>query len=353
MTETIKVEKINEVHMKLIADAGTLQEISEFFSFRPSGYQFNPKFKARVWDGYIRLVTPFKPFLYIGLLDQLKEFAKLREYELEIDKELLDEENVPDDYGYELAEEVGIKLKLRDYQNDYIVNAIRHKRSLNLSPTASGKSLVIFLLQQHYWRAFQHRTLIIVPTISLVHQMAGDFIDYGCDPDLIYKIQGGVDKNTTKPITVSTWQSLQKQPKEWFDQFRVVIGDEAHLFTGKSLQTILEKCTEAPYRFGLTGTIGSDSKCVDRNTLVYTSTGEVRICDLNVGDLVFSFNEETKSLELKPVVRVMNNGNKKNLIKITTKSGSINVTEDHKIFTDRGWIMAKDLTKKDKIAKIY
>jgi hypothetical protein len=136
MSDIIKVEKINEVHMKLIADAGTLQEVSEFFSFRPPNYQFNPKFKARVWDGYIRLVTPFKPFLYVGLLDQLKEFAELREYELQIDPELLPEESVPDTYGYELAKEVGIKLELRDYQNDYIVNAIRNRRSLSLSPTS-------------------------------------------------------------------------------------------------------------------------------------------------------------------------------------------------------------------------
>jgi superfamily II DNA or RNA helicase len=260
MSDVIRIEKVDDVYMKIIADPGTLQELSEFFSFRPNGYQFSPKFKARVWDGYIRLVTPFKPFLYIGLLNHIYEFAETREYELDIDKELIEQEPVPDSYGYELAKEVGIKLELRDYQNDYIANAIRNKRVLSLSPTSSGKSLMIYLIQQHYWRAFQHRTLIIVPTISLVHQMAGDFIDYGCTPDLIYKIQGGVDKNTTAPITISTWQSIQKTPKEWFQQFRVVVGDEAHLFTGKSLSGIMEKCTDAPYRFGFTGTITSDSK---------------------------------------------------------------------------------------------
>jgi len=261
MTETIKLEKINNVHMKVISDAGTLQELSEFFAFRPENYKFNPKFKARVWDGYIRLITPFKPFLYIGLMNLLKEFAETREYNLIIDPELESKENAPDDYGYEIAKECGIKLDLYDYQNDYIVTAIRNNRSLNLSPTSSGKSLMIYLLQQHYYRAFQHRTLIIVPTISLVHQMAGDFIDYGIDPNHVYKIQAGVDKEQTNfPVVVSTWQSLIKQPKEWFDQFRVVFGDEAHLFTGKSLQTIMDKCTEAPYRFGFTGTINSESK---------------------------------------------------------------------------------------------
>ena len=260
MSDIIKIEKINNVHMKIVTDNGTLQELSEFFAFRPEGYKFSPKFKARVWDGYIRLITPFKPFLYIGLLSHLKEFAETRECTLEIDSELDEEEQVPDDYGYELAKEAGIKLELRDYQNDYIVNAIRHKRSLSLSPTSSGKSLMIYLIQQHYYNAFQHRTLVIVPTISLVHQMAGDFIDYGCAPDLIYKIQAGIDKKTKSPIVISTWQSLMKQPKEWFDQFRVVVGDEAHLFTGKSLSDIMDKCTEAPYRFGFTGTISSDSK---------------------------------------------------------------------------------------------
>jgi superfamily II DNA or RNA helicase len=260
MSDVIKVEKVNNVHMKIVADAGTLQELSEFFAFRPEGYNFNPKFKARMWDGYIRLITPFKPFLYIGLLNHLKEFAETRECKLIIDPELDDIEPVPADYGYELANEAGIKLELRDYQNDYIVNAIRHKRGLSLSPTSSGKSLMIYLIQQHYYNAFQHRTLIIVPTISLVHQMAGDFIDYGCDPDMVYKIQGGVDKTTKSPIVISTWQSLMKQSKEWFDQFRVVVGDEAHLFTGKSLSDIMDKCTEAPYRFGFTGTISSDSK---------------------------------------------------------------------------------------------
>jgi superfamily II DNA or RNA helicase len=260
MSEIIRVEKINNVHMRVMADPGTLQELSEYFAFRPEGHKFNPKFKAKIWDGYIRLVTPYKPYLYIGLLKQLRDFAETREYKLQIDPNLESEENVPDDYGYELAKEIGIKLNLRDYQNDYVVNAIRQKRSLSLSPTASGKSLMIYLIQQHYHRAFQHRTLIIVPTISLVHQMAGDFVDYGCDENNIYKIQSGIDKKTSKPIVVSTWQSLMKQPKEWFDQFRVVIGDEAHLFTGKALQTIMEKCTEAPYRFGFTGTINQESK---------------------------------------------------------------------------------------------
>jgi superfamily II DNA or RNA helicase len=261
VSEKVEVEKIDEVYMKIIGDPGTLQEISEFFSFQPPGFQFSPKYKARVWDGYIRLVTPFKPYLYIGLLGYLRQFCETREYDLIVDNQLEEFPDIPDDYGTKFSKEIGLtKFDLYDYQNDYIVNAIRTKRSLSLSPTSSGKSLMQYLLVQHYYRTFEHRALIIVPTISLVHQMAGDFIDYGCDPDMIYKIQGGVDKNTDRVVTISTWQSLQKMDSDWFNQFRVVIGDEAHLFTGKSLAGIMEKCTEVPYRFGFTGTISSDSK---------------------------------------------------------------------------------------------
>ena len=152
--------------------------------------------------------------------------------------------SIQDSYVEELAAEIGAKLKPRDYQVNYVLNALRNNRTPSLSPTSSGKSFIIYLIQQHYYRVFGHRTLIIVPTISLVHQMAGDFIDYGCDPNLIYKIQGGVDKKTKLPIVISTWQSLMRQPKEWFDQFRVVLGDEAHLFQAKSLTTIMEELTD-------------------------------------------------------------------------------------------------------------
>jgi superfamily II DNA or RNA helicase len=267
MNDIVRVEPINAVHMKVTADPSVRQEIMNYFSFRPDGYQFSSKFKARVWDGYVRLYQPIRPTLYVGLLSYLKKFCDDRGYYLDVPKDMSEPDPVPDDYGYVIAKEIGCKFTPRDYQNDYVVNALRERRSLSLSPTSSGKSLIIYLIQQHYYQAFGHRTLIIVPTISLVHQMAGDFVDYGCDPNLIYKIQGGVDKNTKAPIVISTWQSLIKQPKDWFDQFRVVLGDEAHLFQAKSLTTIMEKLVDCEYRHGFTGTLKSDESKTHRLVL--------------------------------------------------------------------------------------
>jgi superfamily II DNA or RNA helicase len=56
-------------------------------------------------------------------------------------------------------------------------------------------------------------------------------------------------------VIISTWQSASVQPVEWFDQFKVVIGDEAHRYKATSLKYIMESLTNCPYRFGLTGTL--------------------------------------------------------------------------------------------------
>lgn len=325
MGDVIRVEKVNEVHMRVIADPSLRYEIMEYFSFRPPGYQFVPSYKNKVWDGYVRLYNPMKPVLYIGLLEYLAKFCEDREYELEIPKELRPFSNVSEDDINELVNQLATSMTPRDYQMEYILNALNNDRSLSLSPTSSGKSFIIYLIQQYYYREFGHRTLIIVPTVSLVYQMASDFVDYGCDETHIYKILSGVDKTTRSPIVISTWQSLMKQPKEWFDQFRVVLGDEAHLFQAKSLTSIMEKLIEAPYRHGFTGTISSESK-VHRLVLEglfgpikrFVTTKELMdqgtVADFNIKGIVLNHSKETKKIfndAIKEVKKKNKDTNKK------------------------------------------
>lgn len=331
MSDIVRIEKFDEVYMKVLTDPGLRQELMDYFSFRPPGYQFVPSYKNRIWDGYIRLYNPMKPFLYAGLLEYMQKFCEDRGYEIQIPAEMQPDNSIQDSYVEELAAEIGAKLKPRDYQVNYVLNALRNNRTLSLSPTSSGKSFIIYLIQQHYYRVFGHRTLIIVPTISLVHQMAGDFIDYGCDPDLIYKIQGGVDKKTKLPIVISTWQSLMRQPKEWFDQFRVVLGDEAHLFQAKSLTTIMEKLTDAPYRHGFTGTISSESKVhrlilegvfgpIKRFVTTKQLMDEGTVADFKVKALILSHSNETKAQFAKDLKDLKKkNPNKKNLVYVAER----------------------------------
>lgn len=247
--ETIKVEKVNEVYLKVYCEAGTAAEIGEYFTFEVPGAKFMPAYRNRMWDGKIRLFNQLTRTLYCGLIHHLERFCKERDYQLEQpDDFYADEFSLKE--AQEFVKELNPTMEPRDYQMDAFVYAVRNRRAVMLSPTASGKSFIIYLLA----RWFNLKTLVVVPTTSLVHQMASDFKSYGYETD-IHKITAGVDKKTDLPIVITTWQSIYKMPKQWFAQFGVVIGDEAHLFKAKSLSSIMEKMIDCKYRFGFTGTL--------------------------------------------------------------------------------------------------
>ena len=253
MADKLFIYNRDEVFVKIDCNEGISHELRDYFTFHVPGYQFTPQYRNRLWDGKIRLWDIRARQIYRGLVPHVVKFCEERGYDWEYDNEVYDEE-----FSLNEAEQFIAKLNIpekferRDYQIDAFVHAVRTRRSLLLSPTASGKSLIIYLLTRFY----SSRTLIIVPTISLVSQLASDFADYGFESDrFVHRIFGGEDKQTNKPITISTWQSIYKLPKKYFEQFDVIIGDEAHLFKAKSLATIMEATTNAKYRFGFTGTL--------------------------------------------------------------------------------------------------
>jgi superfamily II DNA or RNA helicase len=197
--------------------------------------------------------------LYYGLLYAVERFCQDRGYQIEYNDDFSAEEfSVKEAEEFIATLNIPAQYKVRDYQLEAFVHAVRERRALFLSPTASGKSLIIYLIVRYYLHVAKDKAklLIIVPTTTLVSQLAGDFNDYGMrDSGMVHGITGGVDKQTDCPITISTWQSIYKMDKRYFRQFNVVIGDEAHLFQAKSLVSILTKCEEGTHRFGFTGTL--------------------------------------------------------------------------------------------------
>jgi superfamily II DNA or RNA helicase len=252
-TDTIELKKHNEVYLKVICSDSTAEELSEYFTFMAPNYRFNPKYKARIWDGKIRLFNRRSRLIYIGLYEELAKFARERGYDFHIDE-------LGGTTAYSLAEGEAYarSIKLpesmipRPYQTESFVHCVRHGRSLFVSPTGSGKSLIIYMLLRHY----NTKTLIIVDSLNLLNQMKSDFKEYGFNVDeMIHLISGGSDKWTDKPIVISTWQSAANMEAPWFQQFKLVIGDEAHRYKATSLKYILEAMTATPYRFGFTGSL--------------------------------------------------------------------------------------------------
>ena len=253
--DIIDIHKRDEVYLKLECDRGVAMELSEYFTFEVPGAKFMPAVRNKIWDGKIRLFNVNSMQIYVGLLDHIKRFAKDRDYQVNIHDGLEDTMDIPLN-GLEkyLTEK---RFKPRDYQLRAVAHAIRKNRALILSPTASGKSFIIYSLLKYYLRKECKKVLVIVPTTSLVSQMDSDFTDYSDGTfHETHKIMGGQDKqHPTARVFISTWQSIYKLPKKYFDQFDAIVGDEAHLFKANSLTKIMEKLTDCKYRFGFTGTL--------------------------------------------------------------------------------------------------
>lgn len=257
----ITIVKKNEVYLRVEGEQHIHKELSEYFSFDVPGAKFMPQYKSHVWDGKIRLYSPGTGEIYVGLFDYLCEYLDNKGYEYIIQDSKFygipneEEEYVTPESVASFIKSLGLPFKIRDYQLKAVFSAIKDRRKLLLSPTGSGKSLIIYSLVRWHLQ-YDRNVLIIVPTTSLVSQLKQDFKDYGWSADhYCHEIMGGREKYSDKEVVISTWQSIYKEPRKFFERFDVIIGDEAHLYKAKSLSGILTKCHDAKYRVGLTGTL--------------------------------------------------------------------------------------------------
>ena len=254
------ISKKNEVYLYVKAEPHIYYELADQFTFEVPNAKFSPQYKNKYWDGKIRLFNTQTGEIYIGLLDRIIRFCEDHEYTYEFaDNKFY---GLPFEINDRISKE-GVKDYMtaisrhapRDYQVEGVYDALRHNRKLLISPTASGKSLMIYSVVRYYVEK-QQNILIVVPTTSLVEQMYKDFADYGWDVgSYCHKIYAGKERETDSQVIITTWQSIYKLPKQYFSRFNVVVGDEAHQFKSKSLISIMTKLCDAKYRFGFTGTL--------------------------------------------------------------------------------------------------
>lgn len=254
------ISKKNELYLNIDCTPHIKHELNDQFTFDVPGAKFMPQYRSRHWDGKIRLFNINNGEVYLGLLDKIIEFCQDYNYTFELQNskfyglpgeinESISLEGVTDYMNSICAHEP------RDYQIKGVHDSLKYKRKLIISPTASGKSLMIYSIVR-YFTENGNNTLLIVPTTSLVEQMYKDFHDYGWNvEEYCYRVYGGNDRVSDKHVTISTWQSIYKLDKSFFKKFDVVIGDEAHQFKSKSLISIMSKLLDTKYRFGFTGTL--------------------------------------------------------------------------------------------------
>ena len=317
------IRKKNEVYLQLKTLPHISYELSDHFTFEVEGAKFMPAYRQKYWDGKIRLFSPGTGEIYAGLREYIEAFCDERGYKYEYaDNEFFGMPNAED----ELVSFDGVKsftqrfssLKARDYQYNGIYEALRKKRKLIVSPTGSGKSFMIYSIVRFLQETGQ-KILIVVPTTSLVEQMYKDFESYGwMAEEFCHKVYAGHEKISPKPVTITTWQSIYKQHRKYFECFTAVIGDEAHLFKAKSLTDILTKLHHAKYRVGFTGTLdgsktnklvleglfGTHEKITNTNELItqgHLSRLKIKIISLRHNHVKFdSYHEEIDYLISHP-----------------------------------------------------
>lgn len=253
---SVYIKDENESFVKISSDQGIQQELRDHFTFMVPNAQHHPKFKNKVWDGKIRLFKYGR--VYRGLVPEVIKFCEEREYSYQYNGEFCDDFSLKE--AMDFIKEVNPKHQPMDHQIKAFVLAIRNRRVLLLSPTASGKSLIIYLIARYLADSGQ-KGIIIVPKVSLVEQLFSDFKEYsennGYDVEKNFgKIYDKMPKeeNLSKNVVISTWQSLQNEQPGFFHEFEFVIGDEAHLFKANSLTNIMSNAINAKYRIGTTGT---------------------------------------------------------------------------------------------------
>lgn len=325
----ITICKINESALEIKARDDVLHDLYSRYSAYQAGYQFNPKFKCRIWDGKVHLFNIRSGILPIGFLFDLLSYCKTNGLSFELEGMTVDELKVPIDeekYKADILDNMkDAGITLRPYQDDAVRKALTYRKGILLSCTSSGKSLMLYNIIRQIRREGFKKILLVVPNILLIKQMYDDFVDYGyADYETELTKMGGDEKpDLSCPVLISTWQSLQNKDMDFFEDFDAVFVDE----------------------------------CLVGDTLIETKGGKKPIKDIKVGELVLSFNEKTKEFEYKEVLETfINHTSSKSakMIKITLENDeTIEITENHPVLTEnRGWVIAGELAETDEIVDI-
>ena len=148
------ISKKNEIFLKIEAEPHVYYELSDSFTFEVPGVKYMPQYQKKYWDGKIRLFNTQKGEIYVGLLDRVIQFCRDHGYNYSFTdsefyglpfevNDFISMEGVKD-YMNSIC-----KFKPRSYQVEGVYDALRHNRKLLISPTASGKSLMIYSIVRY------------------------------------------------------------------------------------------------------------------------------------------------------------------------------------------------------------
>jgi hypothetical protein len=332
---TAKIVINDEANCKILGlDLNTRKKLVGKFKYEIPGARFTPACKLGRWDGcktfaqlggstYINLLTEILPMLDSAGYDVTLE--DLREYNTTFEFDAVHEKSYAHKAWPKGHEHEGEPIMLRDYQVEAINTFLENTQSIQCLATGSGKTIMTAVLS-HKCEPYG-RTIVVVPSKDLVLQTERDYINMGLDVGVFF----GTRKEYTKTHTICTWQSLNSL-------FKNTKNGEAQIPFGEFIEDVV--CVMI-------------DECLAPGTLVKTPSGNVAIETLVPGDKVYSFNELSNEFIIDEVVKLHVNLPKTNsaeMYEFELDDGSlIQITGNHKMLTDRGWVAARDINEGDNI----
>ena len=241
-----KIKILDEVYAAITGlNQTTINILWDKFGPFVDGYRFMPAFKLGRWDGRIRFFEKTGK-TYVNLLFDIVPILEQIGYEID----LIDNREYFDSPG-PITNDIFAEhdIFLRDHQVLAVNNLLEAKGGFGILPTGFGKSLLTAALS-HVYNEMDYNVITIVPSTDLVEQTYKWYKRCGIDTGKYC----GAEKDIHHMSVVSTWQSLQNNPRI-LEKFRCIIWDEVHgakAQVARDLLTIHAK--HAPFKYGVTGT---------------------------------------------------------------------------------------------------
>jgi len=291
----------------VVSEASRIEyhQLSLWLTRHVKGYRYMPAFKMGVWNGqqtYFRngkinlglWKEALRGCQEIGapfIMENKEEFPINRDVTLEKVHAFCDD--FFKFHKVRTKEGQWIPFKPYDHQVESAYKILKNRYCMAEVATSGGKSLIISIVMFYTLKHINSKAkfLIIVPSITLVTQFYDNIVEYNwgvnnllemrdkkletiLNPDAKYtpcevKVEEVMSERPRKytgtddaNIYIGTYQSLEKWPKEFFQQFHTVVTDEAHGAKAKTITTILQKTFNYAYsRFGVSGTFPDEESC--------------------------------------------------------------------------------------------
>jgi superfamily II DNA or RNA helicase len=298
-----------ETEELVVTDASRIEyhQIGLWLNRHVKGWKYQPAVKMGVWDGkksYFKngrinmglwkealrsckeIDTPF-------IIENKEDFPINREVTLEkvqeFCKEFFQNHKVP------TKDKTMVPFVPYSHQIESAYKILKNRYCMAEVATSGGKSLIISIVMFYTLKHIDKdaKFLIIVPSITLVTQFYDNIIEYNFGLNKLIEMRDNKVEYTSSKDTgesnlpcevrveeimsdrprkfsgtenpniyIGTYQSLEKWPKKFFEQFHTIATDEAHGAKAKTILSILENTFGFAYsRFGVSGTFPTDETC--------------------------------------------------------------------------------------------